>query len=86
MTELILIIPDSNKEIRVKADISDFATEEVLLMKCEDEKQKPTIYISKSLNEAEKKYEICDKEISVIIKYLEIQRYFLKGAKSQFEI
>ena len=38
MTELVLIIPDLNKEIRVEADVLDFSTGEVLLMKCEDEK------------------------------------------------
>ena len=38
MTELVLIIPDLNIEIRVEADVLDFATGEVLLMKCEDEK------------------------------------------------
>jgi len=43
-------------------------------------------YISKSLNEAEKNYEIHDKEILVIIWYLEAWRHFLEGAKDQFEI
>jgi len=38
MTELVLIIPDLNKKIRVEADVLDFATGEVLLMKYEDEK------------------------------------------------
>jgi len=37
-TEPILTIPDINKEIRVEADVSDYATGEVLLMKCEDGK------------------------------------------------
>jgi len=38
MTELILVIPDLDKKIRVEADASDFATEGVLSMKCEDKK------------------------------------------------
>ena len=38
MTELVLVTPDLDKEMRVEADVSDFATEEVLSMKCEDEK------------------------------------------------
>jgi len=38
MIEPVLVTPDLDKEMRVKVDISDFVTEEVLLMKCEDEK------------------------------------------------
>ena len=43
-------------------------------------------YISKSLNEAERNYEIHDKEMLAIIWYLEAWRHFLEGAKSWFEI
>ena len=38
MTEPVLVTPDLNKEMRVEADVSDFVTGGVLLMKCEDEK------------------------------------------------
>ena len=64
-------MPDLDKEMRVEADASDFATGEVLLIKCEDEKWRPVAYISKLLNEAERNYEIHDKEILAIIQYLE---------------
>ena len=37
-TEPVLVIPDLDKEMRIEADVSDFATEGVLSMKCEDEK------------------------------------------------
>ena len=43
-------------------------------------------YISKSLNETERNYKIHNKEILAIISCLEAQKYFLKGAKSQFKI
>ena len=33
ITEPVLVTPDLNKEIRVEADVSDFVTGEVLLMK-----------------------------------------------------
>jgi len=72
--------------MRVEADTSDFAMEEVLSMKCEDERWRPVAYISKSLNEAERNYEIHDKEMLAIIQCLEAWRHFLEGAKSQFEI
>ena len=37
-TELVLVIPDLDREIRVEADASDFAISRVLSMKYEDEK------------------------------------------------
>ena len=72
--------------MRVEADASDFAMGEVLSMKCKDEKWRPVAYISKSLNEAERNYEIHDKEMLAIIRCLEAWRYFLEGVKDQFEI
>ena len=86
ITELVLVTPDLDREMRVKVDASDFVTEGVLSMKCEDEKWRPVAYISKLLNEAERNYEIHDKEILAIIQCLEAWRHFLEGAKNQFEI
>ena len=37
-TEPVLVTSDLNREMRVEVDMSDFATGEVLSMKCEDEK------------------------------------------------
>jgi len=38
MTESVLVTPNLDKEMRVEADASNFATGRVLLMKCEDER------------------------------------------------
>ena len=81
MTEPVL-----DKEMRVEVDTSDFAMEGVLSMKCEDKRWRPVAYISKSLNEAERNYEIHDKEMLAIIRCLEVWRHFLEGAKDWFEI
>jgi len=78
--------PVLDREMRVEADVSDFATGEVLSMKCKDERWRPVAYISKLLNEAEKNYEIHDKEILAIIRCLEAWRHFLERAKGWFEI
>jgi len=80
-TEPVLVTPDLDKEMRVEADVLDFATGGVLLMKCEDERWRPVAYISKLLNEAERNYEIHDKEMLAIIRCLEAWRHFLEGAK-----
>ena len=84
--EPVLLTPDLDIEMRVEIDILDFAMGEVLSMKCEDEKQRSVAYISKSLNEAERNYEIHDKEMLAITRYLEIWRYFLEEAKNEFKI
>ena len=81
-----MVTPDLDKEMRVEVDASDFATGGVLSIKCEDERWKPVAYISKSLNEAERNYEIHDKEMLAIIRCLEAWRHFLEGAKGRFEI
>jgi len=86
MTEPVLVTPDLDKEMRVEADVSDFATGGVLSMKYEDEKWRPVAYISKSLNEAERNYEIHDKKMLAIIRCLEAWKHFLEEAKDQFEI
>ena len=86
MTEPVLVTPDLDKEMRVEVDASDFVIEGVLLMKCENERWKPVAYISKSLNKAERNYEIHDKEMLVIIQCLEAWRHFLEEAKDWFEI
>ena len=70
--ELVLVTSDLDREMRVEADVSDFATGKVLSMKYEDEKWRPVAYISKSLNKAERNYEIHDKEMLAIIRCLEV--------------
>ena len=66
-----MVTLDLDKEMRVEVDVSDFAMGGVLSIKCEDEKWRPVTYISKSLNEAKRNYEIHDKEMLAIIWCLE---------------
>jgi len=70
-TELILAIPDINREMKVETDASDYAMGGVLLTKCKDRKWRPVVFISKSLNATEWNYEIYDKEILAVIRCLE---------------
>ena len=67
-------------------DASDYATEGVLSMECEDGLWRPVAFLSKSLNETERNYEIHDKEMLAIIKELENWRHLLEGACFKFEI
>jgi len=85
-TEPILAILDINKKMRVEANASDYATGGVLLTKCEDGKWRLVAFISKSLNTTEWNYKIHDKEMLAVIRYLEVWRHYLEGAKLEFEI
>ena len=69
--EPMVAAPDLNKEMRVEADASDYATGGVLSIRYEDEKWRLVAYVSKSLNDMEKNYEIHGKEMLVVIRCLE---------------
>ena len=71
-TEPVLAILDLNKEMRVEADALDYATGEVLSIKCEDEKWRPVVFIFKLLNAMEYNYEIHNKKMLVVIQCLEV--------------
>ena len=85
-TRPLLVAPDLDKEFRVEADASNFATGDVLSIKCEDNRWRSVAYISKSLNETERNYEIHDKEMLAVIRCLEAWRHFLEGVRGKFEI
>jgi len=82
----VLATPELDKEFRVEADASNFETGEVLLVKYDDDLWRPVVFISKALNKMERNYEIHDKEILGVIRYLEAWRHFLEGARMKFEI
>ena len=85
-TKPVLAAPGLNKEFRVEANALNYATGGVLSMKCSDEMWRPVAFISKSLSNTERNYEIHDKEMLVVIRYLEAWRHFLEGAAIKFEI
>ena len=84
--ELVLAVPDLDKKMRMEVDASDYATERVLSMECEDGLWRPVVFLSKSLNETERNYEIHDKEMMAIIRGLEAWRHLLEGVQFKFEI
>ena len=58
----------------------------VLSMECKDELWRPVAFLSKSLNETERNYEIHNKEMLAIIRGLEAWRHLLEGAQYKFKI
>ena len=69
-SKLVLAALDLDKEFRVEADASNYATGGVLSMKCSDEKWRPIAFISKSLSDTERNYEIYNKEMLAVVRYL----------------
>ena len=67
----VLAIPDLDRKMKIKANISDYTTKRILLVKYRNKKWRPVAFILKSLNITEQNYKIYDKEILVVIQYLE---------------
>jgi len=84
--EPVLAALDLDKRIRMEVDVSDYTTGGVLSMECEDGKWRPVTFLSKSLNETERNYEIHDKEMLVVIRGLENWKHLLEGTKFKFEV
>ena len=82
----ILIFPNDHKPYRVEADSSDYATGAVLSQEGEDGKWHPVAFLSKSLSQVERNYDIHDKEMLAIIRALEEWRHYLEGTQHTFEI
>jgi len=85
-TRPVLAAPDLDKEFRIEADASNYATGGVLSMKCSDELWRLVAFISKSLSDTERNYKIYNKEILAVVRCLEVWRHFLEGTTIKFEI
>ncbi len=70
----------------MEVDVLDYATGRVLSMEYENSLWRPVAFLSKSLNETERNYEIYDKKMLAIIRGLEAWRYLLEGVQFKFEI
>ena len=82
----MLTTSDLDKNIRMEVNTLDYVTGGVLFMECEDEKWRSVAFLSKSLNETEKDYEIHDKEMLAVIRGLENWRHLLDDIKYKFEV
>ena len=70
-TKPVLAALDLDKEFRVEANVSNYATGGVLSMKCSDEIWRPVAFISKSLSDIERNYEIHNKKMLAVVRCLE---------------
>ena len=84
--KLVLAAPDIDKKMRMEVNTPDYTTGVVLSMECEDGLWRPVAFLSKSLNETERNYEIHNKEMLAIVRGLEAWRHLLEGEQTKFEI
>jgi hypothetical protein len=85
-TAPILVMPDPSRPMRIECDASDFAWGAILHTLMDDGLWHPTAYISKSLTDAERNYDIHDKELRSIIGALESWRHYLEGCEHEIDI
>ena len=83
--QVVLAIPRDHGRYRLESDSSDFATGGILSQEVNG-KFLPLAFRSKALSEAERNYEIYDKEMLAIMQGLEDWRHYLIGTREPFEI
>src|SRR5713101_3883494 len=82
----ILIQPDVHQPFRLECNASKKACGAVLSQKGEDGLWHPVAFMSKSFIEAERNYDIYDRELLAIIKALEEWRHYLEGSPHTIDI
>jgi len=82
----VLVMPDVTKKMKIETDASDYTTGTVLSQLEEDGIWHPVAFYSKSMNDAERNYDIHDKELLAIIRALEEWRHYVQGAPNLVEI
>jgi hypothetical protein len=82
----VLSMPNDDQPFRVEADSSNYATGAVLSQIQNDGKWHPIAFISRSLSDVERNYDIYDKEMLAVMRALQEWRHYLMGAKHTFEI
>ena len=84
--EVVLAIPADKGQYQVEVDASDFVIGGILSQKTEEDLWHPVAFISKSLNPAERNYEIYDKEMLAIMHAFYEWSHYLKGTHEPVEV
>ena len=69
--KLVLTTLDLDQKLRMEVNASDYAINGVLSMECENERWRLVAFLSKSLNQTKRNYNIHNKDILVVIRGLE---------------
>jgi hypothetical protein len=82
----ILQRPDQEKPFELEVDASQFALGAILYQRDDTSKLRPIAYHSETFNEAERGYDIHDRELLAVVKGLENWRHLLLGAKHEVTV
>ena len=82
----MLVMSDPTKKHKIECDASDYATGAVLSQLEENGLWQPIAFYSKSMLDAERNYDIYDKELLAIIKALKEWRHYIQGLPHPVEI
>jgi hypothetical protein len=78
-SERTLIIPQPGRPFRMETNASDYTVAAILSQQDKEGKWRPVVFMSKSLNNAERNYEIYDKEMLAVMKGFYEWAHYLKG-------
>jgi hypothetical protein len=79
-SEPVLTFPDFDKPFTLEVDASAFAVGAVLSQEGKDGKLHPIAYHSETFTQAERNYDIYDRELLAVVKSLRHWRHYLAGA------
>ena len=82
----MLLHPDETKPFVVETDASDYGVGGILSQYDENNEMHPVAFYSRSLNPAERNYEIYDKELLAIFACFKEWRHFLQGGMHQVTV
>jgi hypothetical protein len=85
-TAPVLQMPDEDKPFRLETDASAYAIGAVLSQQGEDNLWRPVEFFSRTMNPAERNYQIYDQEMLAVIEAIREWRQYLLGSNVPFEV
>jgi len=84
--EPVLLMPNLENPFELEVDTSSFTIGATLSQQDEQQRWHPVAYFSETLSEAERNYDVYDRELLAIVKSLRHWRVYLTGAPHQIVI
>ncbi len=84
--ELVLIQPDQTKPFKVEVDASNYAIGAVLMQRDSKNILHPVAYFSKTMNDAQRNYDVYNRELLGLQEMFKHWRAYLHGAAHQVKV
>ena len=84
--EPVLIQPDQKKPFEVKVDASNYVCGAVLMQQDEKNVQHPVAFFSKTMNEAQRNYDVYNRELLALVEIFRHWRHYLHQAAHQVKV